>query len=114
MCGWTCVWTRTWVIGGGRDVVRSDELKRLTAWMWKYRPDLAKLPWQGEAQELETMLALAAWRSRKFDDRALALVDALVLDPPVWVSELGATRRGWATGEDVASVDEWGHAGEGT
>lgn len=100
-------------IGGSLEAMLPDELAHLTRWMWAVRPDLAVLAWQDQADELETLMALAVWRAQPLEQRVHALCDALDLErPPVFRSAVAVSDGTWL--EDIADPSEWGHAGEGT
>jgi hypothetical protein len=43
-------------------------------------PALLKMDWRWRLAELEALVALAAWRSRSIEERAVALADALIID----------------------------------
>lgn len=93
--------------------MRPDEGQLFARWLWEVRPDLAALEWRECADELETLMALAAWRAQPIEQRVHALCDALDVErPPRFRPAVSVSCGTWL--EDVADPEEWGGCGEGT
>jgi hypothetical protein len=71
---------------------RPDEAKKIAVRLAELRPCLVALRWETRAAPLETVVVLAAWRSRPMEDWVAVLIDVIDV-----ARDAGALRLGrWA------------------